>query len=69
MRKRELKVVRLIEPDLCEQCRFAGRAQVETKDGRIQTMVYCRRLDCDNWDTSSAEPAERLHVEPDGTEL
>jgi hypothetical protein len=63
VRKRELKVVRLIEPDLCDDCRFAARAQVETKDGKIQSMVYCRRLDCDNWDTKSAEPARRLQLD------
>ena len=55
--KRELKVVRLLDPELCKQCRFADIADVEMADGRIQRMLYCRRLDCDNWDYSSAEPA------------
>jgi len=57
MSKRELKVVRLLEPELCTRCRFADIADVETADGRIQRMLYCRRLDCDNWDYASAEPA------------
>lgn len=57
MARRNLKVVRLIEPDLCHGCRFAQTAQVEMADGSVQKMVHCRRLDCDNWDYSSAETA------------
>lgn len=62
MAGRELKVVRLMEPELCLHCRFADIANVEMADGRIQRMLYCRRLDCDNWDYSSAEPAKRVEV-------
>ncbi|MCW5946099.1 MAG: hypothetical protein KIT74_03635 [Fimbriimonadales bacterium] len=65
MSRRELRVVRLIEPDLCLECRFAQQADVETVDGRMQKMLYCRRLDCDNWDYSSAEPAVRIDVQSD----
>jgi hypothetical protein len=59
---RELKVVRLLEPELCMRCRFADIADVEMADGRVQRMLYCRRLDCDNWDYSSAEPAKRVRL-------
>jgi len=59
---RELKVVRLLEPELCMRCRFADIADVEMADGRVQRMLYCRRLDCDNWDYSSAEPAKRVQL-------
>ncbi|MCS7208908.1 MAG: hypothetical protein NZ874_04975 [Fimbriimonadales bacterium] len=62
MSKRELKVVRLLEPELCTRCRFADIADVELADGRIQRMLYCRRLDCDNWDYGSAEPAKRIEL-------
>ncbi|MFN3690455.1 MAG: hypothetical protein ACK4UU_05970, partial [Fimbriimonadales bacterium] len=55
-------VVRLIEPELCTRCRFADIADVEMADGRVQRMLYCRRLDCDNWDYSSAEPAKRVEL-------
>lgn len=55
--RKELKIVKLLEPDLCLECRFAQEANVETEDGSKQRMLYCRRLDCDNWDYSSAEPA------------
>lgn len=65
MARRELRVVRLIEPDLCTGCRFAHQAEVETQDGRRQRMIYCRRLDCDNWDYSSAEPAVNVDVQRD----
>ncbi len=60
--KRELKVVRLLDPELCTHCRFADFAEVELMDGRVQRMLYCRRLDCDNWDYSSAEPARRVEL-------
>lgn len=48
---------------MCLQCRFARQAEVEMEDGVIQRMIYCRRLDCDNWDYSSAEPAKGVQVD------
>ena len=57
MAKRQLKIVRLLEPELCNDCAFAHSAEVETQEGNIQRMIYCRRLDCDNWDMVNAEPA------------
>lgn len=55
MAQKNMKVVRLIEPDLCTECRFAHTAQVRLADGSLQKMIHCRRLDCDNWDTSTNE--------------
>lgn len=63
MSKRNLKVVKLIEPELCLECRFAESANVELADGTFQRMVHCRRLDCDNWDYSSAEEARDIVTE------
>lgn len=63
MARRQLKVVRLLEPEMCLECRFANRADVELEDGSVQRMIYCRRLDCDNWDYSSAEPARGVTVD------
>ena len=60
MAKRNLKVVRLIEPELCLECRFAKTAEVEMENGSLQRMIHCRRLDCDNWDYSSAEGAKQI---------
>jgi len=65
MARKQLKIVRLIEPELCLDCRFAQMADVEDQTGNLQRMIYCRRLDCDNWDFASAEPAKSLHVEED----
>lgn len=62
MARRQLKVVRLIEPELCLECRFANTAEVEMEDGSTQSMIYCKRLDCDNWDIVSAEPARSVHL-------
>lgn len=61
MRKKQLKVVRLIEPEMCLECRFAQMASVEMKDGSVQRMVHCKRLDCDNWDYTSAETAKGIY--------
>lgn len=63
MARKQLKIVRLIEPELCLDCRFAQMADVEDQSGNLQRMIYCRRLDCDNWDFASAEPAKSLHFE------
>jgi hypothetical protein len=67
MARRQLKIVRLVEPEMCLECRFAQYANVELEDGSRQKMIYCRRLDCDNWDYSAVEPAKNVQV--DGTEL
>lgn len=68
MAQKQLKVVRLLEPDLCLECRFARIADVEMSDGSTQRMIYCRRLDCDNWDYASAEPAKGLRVHEGASE-
>lgn len=60
---RNLKIVRLLEPELCLECRFANIAEVETSNGERQRMIHCRRLDCDNWDIVDAEPAKDLRIE------
>ena len=65
MARRQLKIVRLLEPELCLECRFANMADVEGSDGTVKRMIYCRRLDCDNWDFTSAESAKSVHVEGD----
>ena len=57
--------MRLLEPELCLECRFANMADVEGADGTVKRMIYCRRLDCDNWDFTTAEPARSVHVEGD----
>lgn len=63
MARKNLKIVRLLEPELCTECRFANMAEVEASDGTMQRMIYCRRHDCDNWDFSSAEPARSVRLD------
>lgn len=62
MSRRQLKVVRLLEPEMCLECRFAHTADVELEDGSSQQMIYCKRLDCDNWDIVSAEAAKSIQI-------
>ena len=63
MAKKQLKIVRLLEPELCLECRFAQTAEVETSEGIYQRMIYCRRLDCDNWDVINAEPVKNVRLD------
>jgi hypothetical protein len=63
MGQRNLKIVKLLEPELCLDCRFAKTAEVESESGVHQRMIYCRRLDCDNWDIVDAEPAKSMVVD------
>ena len=63
MIRQELKVIRLIEPDMCQSCRFGEQAIVRNVDGSIQPVIRCLRLDCDNWDTSYVEDVESDRVE------
>lgn len=63
MNRKELKVVRLLEPDLCNECRFSHRATVEMADGSVQVMVQCRRLDCDNWDYATVQEPQNVTPE------
>jgi len=67
MANRNLKIVRLLEPEICLECRFGKIADVKGQDGGIQRMIYCQRLDCDNWDIVDAEPAVSVVTE-DGEE-
>lgn len=63
MSSKPLKIVRLIEPDLCLDCRFSAVAEVEGEFGAMQRIIRCRRLDCDNWDTSQVEMASGVDVD------
>ncbi|MBS1717911.1 MAG: hypothetical protein JSS72_09295 [Armatimonadetes bacterium] len=63
MARKQLKIVRLLEPELCLECRFAHTADVQGPSGDYQRMVYCRRLDCDNWDMVNAEPAQDVRID------
>jgi len=60
--RRQLKIVRLLEPELCIECRFAHMAEVEGEDGSVKRMIYCKRLDCDNWDFTNSEPAKSVQI-------
>jgi hypothetical protein len=63
MARRQLKIVKLLEPEICLDCRFAKMAEVEQSDGAVQRMIFCRRLDCDNWDFASAESVSKVRVD------
>ena len=60
MVERELRIVRLMNPEMCLGCAFAKIAEVEETSGQRSRMIQCRRLDCDNWDTSSSAPVRSV---------
>lgn len=62
---KHMKIVRLLEPEMCLECRFAKMAQVEQPDGTVSRMIHCRRLDCDNWDSQGAEPVKDIQWDVD----
>lgn len=63
MAGKQLKIVKLLEPELCLDCRFAHMADVENDKGQMQKMIYCKRLDCDNWDIVNATKAKSMVVD------
>lgn len=55
MNSSDLRIVRLLEPDLCLECRFAHIVEASGADGEVRQLIRCQRKDCDNWDFRSAE--------------
>ena len=49
----KVKVVDILDPDLCVHCRHAYVASVVTGDGERKNILYCTRRDCDNWRVES----------------
>lgn len=62
MVERELRIVRLLNPEMCLGCAFSRIADVEDAEGGFSRMVQCRRLDCDNWDTLGAAPVRSVRT-------
>lgn len=60
---KQIKIVRLLEPDLCLDCRFAQTANVEGANGSHSRMIHCTRLDCDNWNLIDSEPVKSMEIE------
>jgi hypothetical protein len=52
-------IIRLMEPDLCLECRFAQNAVVEYA-GKTEKVIKCLRLDCDNWIREGAEVIDEI---------
>jgi len=61
MAEKQPRLITLLEPDLCLDCRFAVFTEGESEDSHFRRIVYCRRLDCDNWgreDTAASDEKE-----------
>lgn len=62
MRKNTHKIVRLLDPSLCFQCRFSKQALVKNSSGDYERMINCTRLDCDNWDTKNSQSIDNSDI-------
>lgn len=52
---KRLKILNLIDPEMCQSCRFAGSVVI-TENGYSRVQFMCKRLDCDNWIHDTAVP-------------
>jgi hypothetical protein len=52
--KPKLKIISVLDAGFCvkSKCRFAYIADVLMASGRQTRMLYCSRLDCDNWSSA-----------------
>ncbi len=50
---KSLKLITLLDPEMCLDCRFCKLKTVTLNNGDSKKMIHCTRLDCDNWDTKS----------------
>jgi hypothetical protein len=55
----KLRIVRLLDPSLCQSCRFATVVEVEMDSGASRSMLHCKRRDCDNWQTEETDEIPR----------
>jgi hypothetical protein len=65
MSNRSMKVIVLLEPDLCIDCRFAKMATVTLESGEQQRMINCTRLDCDNWSLEDVQTIKDVVQDPE----
>lgn len=56
---RILKLVTLLDPEMCDNCRFKRTGEA-TVNGETKPTIICKRLDCDNWCYSDAIPIESV---------
>ncbi len=52
-------LIRPVEADLCRDCPFATFRALPV-DHTPMVVIFCRRLDCDNMETSPLEPLPDL---------
>ena len=60
MEEKPKMLVLLVKPEDCLRCRFASTAIVDLENGSSKRMIFCQRLDCDNWNYSSVETPIRV---------
>ncbi len=63
VRERMLKIVKLLQPEMCLDCRFARVADVTDAEGRKRKMIRCFRLDCDNWGKANEPPVTSVKMD------
>ena len=56
----KVNIFKVLDPAFCVKCKcqFAYLANVRMKNGRRTKMLYCARLDCDNWQSEKETQCE-----------
>lgn len=57
----QLKLVRLLDPEMCTDCRFSSIKIVETENRQPSRVISCSRKDCDNWITQETKPEKIIN--------
>lgn len=65
MSERNISTIRLIEPDLCLECRFSQMVDLQLEDGSTERSIFCRRGDCDNWDRTQSRQVRVVNFDLD----
>lgn len=55
-----LYTVKLLEPELCLECRFNQPGKVKDT---LEPIVVCKRRDCDNWITTDRIKIDEADLE------
>lgn len=64
----QLQVINVMDPIMCLRCEHAHIAEVLFTDGSTKKMFYCSRLDCDNWQCTVRDKADKKERKPTAEE-
>lgn len=60
----KIKLIHIQDPMLCLFCDLALLVEVRFSDNSTRKMIYCERLDCDNWILDDKEEGTDEQTKP-----